>query len=232
MNKFSLVLRAAALVFAVGQFSFCQQTDAQTFREWRARLDSLNSEIKQHPRSADLRLKKAAVNIELDQWAYAIEEYGNVLRLEPQNLAALYYRAYALTHERLYAMARRDYEDFLALQPVNMEARLGLAGVCEKMGRETEARDQYNTVVQMFPDSAVAYAARAAYETAHEQFEVALYDWGEAIRRQPDNVGYVVSKADILIALFRKEEARQVLEDAISHGTPRGVLHEWLQKTK
>ena len=71
---------------------------AQTTRQWRDSLAVLNRLIEQQPSSTDLRLKKAAVNIELEQWEYAIEEYGNVLRLDSKNLAALYYRAYANTH--------------------------------------------------------------------------------------------------------------------------------------
>ena len=45
---------------------------AQSQQSWRQRLDSLNREIDRQPESTDLRLKKAAVNIELGQWDYAV----------------------------------------------------------------------------------------------------------------------------------------------------------------
>ena len=218
------------LTAVVGQSSTLQR-DSVALR-WRDSLSVLNSAIRQQPASTDLRLKKAAVNIELNQWEYAVEEYGNVLSIEPQNLAALYYRAYANTHLRRYGSAKSDYEMFLRIAPVNMEARLGLARVCELMGRKTDAADEYNRLVQMFPDSAVCYASRAAYETTLQQYDAALYDWDEAIKRNPANVDYVATKADLLLRLGRKSDARDVLEKALQRGVPRGVLKTWLDKCR
>ena len=203
---------------------------AQSQQSWRQRLDSLNREIDRQPESTDLRLKKAAVNIELGQWDYAVEEYDRVLRLDPRNLAALFYRAYCHTSLRRYPLARRDYEALLRQQPRHLEARLCLATVCEKSGRDAEAFDHYNLLVQQFPDSAVCYAARAAYETSHRQYDTALYDWDQAISLQPKNADYVVSKVDVLLTLQRRDDARQVLNDALRRGIPRALLREWLQK--
>lgn len=205
---------------------------ALTPQQWRDSLAALNRQIDRQPQSTDLRLKKAAVNIELNQWEYAIEEYGNVLRIEPSNLAALFYRAYAHTTLRHYGLARADYESFLKIAPINLEARLGLATVCERMGRITDAMDELNRAVQMFPDSAVAYAARALFETGQKQYEPALYDWTEAIRRRPDNTAYVVSKVDLLLQLGRRKEARRELDDAIRRGEPRSALKEWFDRCR
>ena len=203
---------------------------AQTMQQWRDSLAVLNRMIDQAPRSTDLRLKKAAVNIQLGKWDYAVEEYGNVLRIDPENPAALYYRAYCQTNLRQYAMARSDYEAFLRKFPYHMEARLGLATVNARMGRVTDARDQYNQLVEMFRDSVVCYVARAAFETTQQQYDVALYDWDEAIKREPKNIDYVVTKVDLLIRLERHKEAIEELEKALRRGVPRGVLKEWFDK--
>jgi len=196
----------------------------QTSQQWHATLDSLNNAIRQHPHSTDLRLKKAAANIELGQWEYAAEEYGRVLNIDPKNPAARYYRAYTYMHLRQYALAKNDYEQFLLQTPVHLQARLGLAYVCEKMGRKTDATDEYNRIVEMFPDSAVAYAARAAFETAQKQYDTALFDWDEALRRQPANADYVTAKADVLLAMGRKDDARRLIDDAIQRGISPVVL--------
>ena len=86
--------------------------------------------------------------------------------------------------------------------------------------------------MEQFPDSATAYAARAAYETEQKLYDVALYDWDEAIRRQPLNADFVVSKADILIRQNRYADARKELTAAIRRGIPRYALKEWLDKCK
>ena len=118
------------------------------------------------------------------------------------------------------------------ITPVTTFVRLGLAHVLQKMGRKTDTLDELNRLVQMFPDSADAYAARAAYETELKQYDIALYDWDEAIRRKPLQSGYVVSKADILISLNRMDEARAELNAAVRRGIPRYALKDWFEKCR
>ena len=205
---------------------------AQTRQEWRDSLEMLNAKIGKDPNNLNLHLLKAETNINLEQWDYALAEYGKILHADEKNLAALYFRAYVHMQQKHYDLARVDYESFLLLEPEHFEARLGLAHVLQKLGRKTETTDELNRLIQMFPDSADAYAARAAYETELKQSDIALYDWDEAIRRKPLNSGFVVSKADILIKLYRMDEARKELNAAIKRGVPRYALKEWLDKCK
>ena len=65
---------------------------AQTPQQWRDSVSVLMEQIRLHPNSIDLRLRKAEANINLMQWDYALEEYGRVLRIDSRNLAALYFR--------------------------------------------------------------------------------------------------------------------------------------------
>ena len=205
---------------------------AQTRQQWRDSLEVLNAQIGRDPNNLHLHLLKAEANINLEQWDYALAEYGKILHVDEHNLAALYFRAFVHVKQNHYDLARVDYEAFLRHQPNHFEARLGLAHVLQKMGRKTDTIDELNRIVQMFPDSADAYAARAAYETEQKQYEIALYDWDEAISRRPLNSGYVVSKADILIALYRIDEARKELNAAVKRGIPHYALKEWFDKCK
>lgn len=205
---------------------------AQTRQQWRDSLEVLSQQIRRQPSNISLRLKKAEANINLEQWDYAIAEYGDILRLDPKNLAALYFRAFVHYNQHHYDLARVDYETFLSISPDHFEARLGLAHVIEKMGRKAETADALNRLVQQFPDSATAYAARAAYEVEQKQYEVALYDWDEAIRLRPEDTGFMVSKVDVLLQLGRKKEALQVLRDAVRRGVPSSALKEWFDKCR
>ena len=148
-----------------------ESASGQTPKEWRDSISVLIQQLDQHPNSIDLRLKKAEANINLSQYDYAIDEYSKVLKLDDKNLAA---------H---YDMARADYEAFLAIQPEHLEAHLGLAHVLQLLGRKADATDELNRCVLLFPDSADAYAARAAHETQLQQYDAALYDWDEALRQ-------------------------------------------------
>lgn len=205
---------------------------AQTPKQWRDSVSVLIEQINLHPKNIDLRLKKAEANINLSQYDYAAEEYSKVLKLDERNLAALYFRAYCYTQLRQYSMARADYDAFLAIQPEHLEAHLGLARVLQLLNRRADAVDELNRCVQMFPDSADAYAARAAYETQLKQYDAALYDWDEALRLRPNDASLTVSKVDILLNLGRIREAREALDKAVKQGTTRAALREWYDKCK
>lgn len=205
---------------------------AQTPKQWRDSVSVLIEQINLHPKNVDLRLKKAEANINLSQYDYAAEEYSKVLKQDERNLAALYFRAYCYTQLRQYSMARADYDAFLAIQPEHLEAHLGLARVLQLLNRRADAVDELNRCVQMFPDSADAYAARAAYETQLKQYDAALYDWDEALRLRPNDASLTVSKVDILLNLGRIREARGALDKAVKQGTTRAALREWFDKCK
>ena len=205
---------------------------AQSRQEWRDSLETLSASLKKDPDNIDLRLRKAEADIQLERWDYALAEYGRILRADERNLAALFFRAYVHEKQKHYNLAKVDYDAFLAIEPVHLEAHLGLAHVLQKMGRKSDTLDELNRIVQMFPDSADAYAARAAYETELQQYEVAVYDWDEAVRRRPENVDFVISKVDVLLRLGRRSEAKECLDKLVRQGTPRGTLKDWYDRTK
>lgn len=218
------------LLITLFMYGVCVQ--AQTPREWRDSVSVLIEAINKAPKNIGLRLLKAEANINLQQWDYAVQEYGYVLRLDDQNLAALYFRAFCHTQLRHYDLAKVDYETFLTIKPEHFEAHLGLAHTLQKLGKKTDAFDELNRIVQLFPDSADAYAARAAYEAEQKLYEVAVYDWDEALRIQPGNVEYAISKVDALIRQGRRQEAREQLDAIVRRGTPRGALKQWYDQLK
>ena len=202
----------------------CQLTvQAQNNQQWRDSLTVLNRMIDTQPWSTDLHLRKAAVNLELKQWQYAIDEYAMILQKEPHNPAALFYRAYA---------KKNDLNDLLIVVPNHFEARLSLAIVLQQLGRKQEALDNLNQLIQQHADSAVAYAARANLERQMKQDDAALYDWQRAEQLSPRDPTYVASHVDLLLVLERRKEARRVLDAAVKRGIPHGLLWEWYTKCK
>ena len=216
-------LLGLSLVFCHLSFSSAL---AQSSSAWRDSLAVLNKAITANPQSTDLRLRKAAVNIELQQWDYAIEEYGRVLGIDANNLPALYYRAFAHNHLRHYDMARADYERFLQLLPRHFEARLGLAMTMRRQGKTRDVTDELNRLVQMFPDSAVAYAVRADFEQEQAQYDLALYDWDEALRLANGRQEYQLGKYGVLWAMRRYDEARWLGEQLLEAGVPNATLKQ------
>ena len=184
------------------------------------------------PDSVDLRLKKASLNLQLEQWSYALDEYDLILKYHPYNLAALFYRAY--TNEKLhrYKFARLDYENLLTIVPGHFEGQLGLALLNQKDKHYTEALDQINRLVSQYPDSAVAYAARAGIEREQGMAALAAFDYEEAIKRDPDNMDYRVDRIDALLQDKKKDEARRELDCLVRMGMPRATLLDFYKRCK
>ena len=218
------------IIIAMLLCGFCAK--AQTPKQWRDSVSVLIDAINKNPKDVNLRLLKGEANINLKQWEYAVQEYGYVLRLDEKNLAALFFRAFCHTQLRHYDLAKVDYETFLTIQPEHFEAHIGLAHTLRQLGRRTDTFDELNRIVQLFPDSAEAYAARASYEVEQGLYNAAVYDWDEALRLQPSNVEFAVSKVDALLRQGRRQEARDVLDTLVRRGTPRGALKEWYDQLK
>lgn len=218
------------LAFAILSGTIC--TYSQTMKEWRDSLDVINKQLANTPSSTDLLLCKAAVNLQLLNWDDAIDACRKVLDNDNSNLSALFYRAYANNSLRRYDLAKNDYERLVSMAPDNLEARLGLAYTYVKLERQRDALDQLNNLVEMHPDSSIVYAARAELEKDMKQYDIALFDFDEALKRDPANRECTISKVEILLMSNRRREAKEALDKAVSSGVPRGLLLEWYDKCK
>lgn len=226
MNNKTFLVMALSLLLRLPSLA---QEDRKALRD---SLKLAMEQLSYHPDSVDLRLRKAAWNMQLGEWQYAKDEYDWVINHHPDNLAARYYRAYANTQLRRYNFARLDYETVLRVVPGNFDARLGLALLNQKDHHYTEAMDGVNMLVSTYPDSATAWAARAGIEKERDMKELAAYDYGEALRRQPDNRDWLLARADLLIALRRYDEARKDLDRLVALGVSRGQLRDMYRQAK
>lgn len=195
-------------------------------------LAAARDELRIHPDSIDLRLKKAGWNLRMGDYEFAKTEYDQVLHQDPGNPAALYFRAFVNTKLGRYKFARLDYTNLLTIVPGNFEAQLGLALLNDLDNRKTEAMDQINMLVEQFPDSAVAFAARGGMEVERKQYLLAEYDYTQALLRDPRNEDYVLSRVHIYIVAKRYDEALRDLELLVSWGVPRVSLQEYYESVK
>lgn len=220
---------AASLLMLLYFVPVGAQTPTTSLRD---SLKSVSEALSFRPDSIDLRLRKAALNVALEEWDYAKNEYDAVLKQQPRNIAALFYRAYVNRQLHRYNYARVDYESLLEIVPGNFEARLGLALLNQQDKHLTEAMDGINDLVTAFPDSAVAWAARGGMEMERGLNELAEYDYTEALRLDPKNSDYLLSRADVRIKLHRYSQARADLDAIVRLGTPRAALKEWYDQCK
>lgn len=221
------VLVAIALLMSMGRA--VAQSSSSALRD---SLALATETLAYHPDSIDLRLKKAAWNIQLEQWNYAKDELDKVLFLNQTNIAGLFYRAFVNEKLKRYNFARLDYQNLLVLVPGNFQAQLGLALLNEKDQHHTEAYDGINNLIEQYPDSAVAYAARGGMEKERGMLELAAYDYAEAMRLDSTNQDYIVSHVDLLITLGRKLEAYDDLHRLQALGVQPGQLQDFYARLR
>ena len=211
---------------------FGQEDEHMDRKALRDSLSQASNVLAYHPDSLDLRLRKAKWNILLEEWQYAREEYDYVLNPQPDNVAALFYRAFVNEKQHRYKFARLDLEHLLYVVPGNFEATLGLALLNQKDNRHTEAMNMINLLVEQHPANALAYAARAGMEVEQKLYAPAEYDYGKAIELSADNTDYLLSRADVRLRMKDKKGAREDLDRMVSLGISRASLSAWYAKCK
>lgn len=186
----------------------CNPTKAQT-NPLRDSLLIATHTLEQHTDSVDLRLKRASWYLLLEKWNSAKDDYDLILAHYPNNVAALFFRAYA--NERLgrYGFARQDYNNLLKLVPGHFEAQLGLILLNQKDKHYTEAMDGINGLIEQYPTSAVAYAARAGMEEERGLLILAEYDYTQAIMRDPNNTDYIIQRIEVYRKQKKYEQAKR-----------------------
>lgn len=221
----------AVLVTLSLLFSF-EHACAQTTAALRDSLKIATDRLEYAPDSVDLRLRKASFNLQLEQWQYALDEYNYILRRNPNEVSALFHRAYV--NEKLHRdnFARLDYESLLTIVPGHFEGQLGLALLNQKTKRFTDALDMINRLVSQYPDSAVAYAARAGIEKEQGMVSLSVFDYAEAVKRDADNKEYRIDYIDALITDKKKNEARRELDRLVSMGVPRASLMDFYKRCR
>ena len=223
MKKKSILLYSCFLLSMplMAQQNHASDSKAQN-KALRDSLAAATNVLAYHPDSIDLRLKKAAWNIQLEQWAYAKDDLDKVLFLNNTNIAGLFYRAFVNEKMKRYNFARLDYQNLLVLVPGNFQAQLGLALLNEKDKHYTEAYDGINNLIEQYPDSAMAYAARGGIE----------YDYAKAMSLDEDNQDYRINHIDLLISLGRKQDAYTELEALIKKGVAPGQLQDFYRRLR
>lgn len=219
-------------IYLLMSFTAVVCATAQTRTDLRDSLSAAVQVLSFHPDSLELRMKKAAWNIELEQWRYAQEEYDFVLRYDEHNIAALFYRAYVNERHGRYKFARLDYEHLLRQVPGHFEAMMGLALLNDKDNRPTDALNQINLLVSQHPDSAVVYAVRGGMEVDRHMYTPAEYDFSRAIELDSKNTDYLLHRANVRLLMNRKKEAREDLDAMTRLGVARATLSEWYKKCR
>ncbi len=224
-------IRIKKLLLAILLVLGCLHIKAQT-NPLRDSLLVATHRLEQHIASVDLRLKRASWYLLLEKWDAAKDDYDLILAHNPNDIGALFFRAYA--NERLgrYGFARQDYHNLLKIVPGHFEGQLGLALLNQKDKHYTEAMDGINTLIEQVPESAIAYAARAGMEEERGLLALAEYDYTQAIIRDPNNIDYIVQRIEVYMKQKKYEQAKRDVDLLKKMGAPFREIKPLMDKLR
>jgi tetratricopeptide (TPR) repeat protein len=168
--------------------------------------------------TTNLFLSRSSLYLQLDNQDRALSDYNQILKAEPDNEDALFFRAFIHSSQRHYKEARADYKRLLELNPMHEDGRLGLAILSSKDGRPREAMEQLDALVQFYPYHAKHYLARCGLYEKRKEYEKAQKDINMAMELEPENPECYLTRASLYLAMKKKKLAAQDCKTAIRLG--------------
>jgi protein O-mannosyl-transferase len=139
----------------------------------------------------------------------AIDQYLEVLRMEPEYAKAHYNLGLALNKQGHTDKAIEQYLQALRIKPDYADAHYNLGNALAKEGRTEEAIDHYLEVLRINPDYEKAYNNLGLALDKQGRTDKAIENYLQALRIKPD---YVKARYNLGLALFRKGDIKGAID--------------------
>ena len=174
--------------------------------------------IDQFPDDPDLLLLRAEVLRQMDDSKAAVEQFGAVLAIEPENIRALLGRATANVRLQQFDSAREDLAAVDALQP-NVVIVSYLRGVMAFYERDWDnAAEQLQLVLGAQPGHAQSQLLMGIVSYARNDLQLAEEYLSSSVGARPDNLQAVKVLAATRLKLREPAGAVDVLEPVAGSG--------------
>jgi tetratricopeptide (TPR) repeat protein len=120
-------------------------------------------------------------------FAAAIGEYDEAIRLNPNLAAAYHNRADAYDEIEYYDKAIADYTRAIKIEPDNANIYIGRGFSYHHKGDYDKAIADYTRAIKIEPDIAYAYYSRALAYHYKDDYDRAIADYTRVIKIEPDN---------------------------------------------
>jgi tetratricopeptide (TPR) repeat protein len=181
-------------------------------------MASLDEALKREPKNATALRYRAEVFIARNQLPRAVSDLQAALAIEKiaptmQRLAEVYHQT------KQYPEAANLYQQVLASEPTNHQARAALAAVMIESGKLAEAIVELETLIKTQPDQAKLRAQLAELYLA-AQPEKALEQYVAAAKLEPAQVRHRIGAGAALVKLRRFQDAANVLRQVLETPPP------------
>jgi len=181
-----------------------------------ATAEHLRSYLFDYPACICGRLAAAAICLQNNQLANAVEELQCVYRTAPTNTMALY--ALGHCHERLgsESQAIQFYQDCLKYKNYLQLPRQRLAAIYFKNGQFEKTIAEYELLRDEYPEDIATIVLLGHLYIAAEQFDKAVETFNTAILIHPDSLNSDYDQIDELIETSELDSALEQLEQQLA----------------
>jgi len=129
------------------------------------------------------------------------------VELEPKNPLVLLARANFYTTSQKYDAAAKDLRAILAANPKHISARLRLADIAARQGKDQEARKLLGETIAVSPSETTPRISLIRYLMTRRDLKPALKAADDLVGMQPENADGVTLRGQIQLALGQKQAA-------------------------
>lgn len=177
--------------------------------------------VGRYPNEPDVLLLRAEVDRRAERPEAALERFGEVLALEPENLRALLGRATTLVSMQRFDEARADLAQVDEIQP-NIVIASYLRGVMSFYGRDWEtAGEHLQLVLGAQPNHVQSQLLMGIVSYARDDLQLAQEYLSRVHATLPENAQAAKVLAATLLKLREPQQAVEVLEPMVDGGDPQ-----------
>jgi tetratricopeptide (TPR) repeat protein len=129
-----------------------------------------------------------------------LQDYNNVLELDPDNALTLYNRALLKSMTKDYESAIEDYSAVIDINPFNVYAYFNRGIVYAEMEKYNFAEDDFSTAIEIFPDFVGAYINRSIVREKTNDRRGAMKDHDRAM----EIISLVQGEGEDMELLYRR----------------------------
>lgn len=159
--------------------------------------------------------KKAKQYMSQGDWAKAQEHMIKAVQADPKNARLHNELGFIYEKRKYYELAEKEYKQATALMPGYIEANYNLGNVLFHMFRYPEAMQQFEQVIQLDPNHALAKNNLALIiQISQGDLKRAEQLYLEAVKLQPDNPSFQENLAKLYTDMKEPEKAAEASKRA------------------
>lgn len=189
-------------------------SDAHGFYKARKLLEPL---LSAHPKDPSVHKSAGKLFAKMGLLPRAIDEYNNVIALEPANIAARIGLAKAYMAREDYTQAMVFAREAVKLDPKSAESRLLLVQILMAKSLLLEAEQELQRLLRGDPNDAKVHFMAANIYRERGQGALALQHIEKAIQLNPGKHEWLLERSDICILLNQDDQAKASLEKLLQY---------------